>query len=531
VPIKREESYSEEINEGGEERNLDYLIALDLFRFTPQKGDVIWSDDRIFNSYTRRDTAQIIGVIDILYALRQRKAITEGEYYGKLYNLRAANLRYIPVRSEEILYHLKQARIIEGAVVETEQLATIRRYIASCLLDGDRLQKPPMPDGSPNPDGEMAFVTNTVRAVQEAILSGWTDESITDEVAVARADWLFGNLYTGRFGVRHLQNEANPESDRIDLIGLDLATGFSDGIVLPGDLENENKTRSAPRERYFQWLARHLTERRFSLDPLSTEVCARNLTRVLVGAVGIRYGDRDTNKLFKIRLNEFYNEEFTLTLVATDDPGHIILDISDHTKTKKLQLNDPGLGMLIEDQGEREKVLRSSRSSLDCSDSDFKILVDEISATDDPLVRLNRVHNWLKESAAVYYKTLEQKLIEVEEFNFDELIPPSGAGLLRHFRIELNVEADGTLATELNGASRLVCEAEGLEEALTRYACLPINLPDALKRAFKNLPLEEKRSLLDKFTRLWGSPISKLHILDLATHRKEKGNLLAALNN
>ncbi|EKE08024.1 MAG: hypothetical protein ACD_17C00392G0001, partial [uncultured bacterium] len=90
-----------------------------LLQFSPKENDVIWSDDRYFNSFPRRDNIPIIGINEVLNWLIQEKTIRIDDYYDKVLRLRAANARYIPVERDEILYHLKQAVVKNEKVVET----------------------------------------------------------------------------------------------------------------------------------------------------------------------------------------------------------------------------------------------------------------------------------------------------------------------------------------------------------------------------------------------------------------------------
>jgi hypothetical protein len=157
-----------------EANNIDLLMVFDLFRFEPQISngiDVIWIDDRFLNQYLHRDGIQIITIIEILDALLAINALSQDDYYDKLLQLRKANARYIQITGKEIAYWLKQAPIIDGSVRETEALTVLRQYIASCLLDTHRLQLPPIPDNSPNPQGEVTFLLGCLRATEDAIIA------------------------------------------------------------------------------------------------------------------------------------------------------------------------------------------------------------------------------------------------------------------------------------------------------------------------------------------------------------------------
>jgi len=198
-----------------EAENPDFLSLTALLHFSPQEGDVIWVDDRWVNSHAHRDGVPIIGANEVLRALLQRSYLQESEYYATLLKLRAANVRYIPLEAGEIHYHLQQAQVSEGAVVETAELSILRRYIAACLLDEECLQRPPMPQGASNPEGETAFVLGTMRITVDAMVDCWSDEKNYGDRAEPYADWILENLYTGLFGLRHLRSDPDPNLETV----------------------------------------------------------------------------------------------------------------------------------------------------------------------------------------------------------------------------------------------------------------------------------------------------------------------------
>ena len=74
-----------------------------------------------------------------------------------------------------------------------------------------RLQRPPMPQGAPNPEGEIAFVLGTIRTTVEAMIACWSDEKNYGDRTEPYADWILENLYTGLFGVCHLRSDPDPD--------------------------------------------------------------------------------------------------------------------------------------------------------------------------------------------------------------------------------------------------------------------------------------------------------------------------------
>lgn len=120
----------------------EFACLISLMGLDAQKDDIIWGDDRWTTGYARWYGIQIIGVNEILKALVSVKVLTQSGYYAKITQLRKANIRFIPLEADEILYHLRQANIVDGEVKETEGLRTLRCYMAACLLQGNLFQHP-----------------------------------------------------------------------------------------------------------------------------------------------------------------------------------------------------------------------------------------------------------------------------------------------------------------------------------------------------------------------------------------------------
>lgn len=263
----------------------------DLLHFKVEPGDVIWVDDRYVNAYGQREGARIVSVTDVLRRLLTSGRINEVDYYRSLLKLRSSNMRYLPLASDEILHHLLQANVINNSVVATEELACLRSSLAASLLDADNLQKSPQPEDSANRFGEINFVFESTAGVIEAIVSLWADESLSFEDAEARSEWLLANLYTGRFGCRHLLPDAVVENnDELNLAGIDIAELFAKAVGIDEDQRNRQKpstseareksTELSRRQRYFAWLNSRLVTPRLKADPASIAAASKVLRNV-----------------------------------------------------------------------------------------------------------------------------------------------------------------------------------------------------------------------------------------------------------
>jgi hypothetical protein len=319
IPVteEREPGYLER----GLAENYDLLTFSDLLHFRVEEVDIIWTDDRYVNGYGQREGAPIVAVTDVLKKLLADGKISASDFYDKLLQLRRSNIRYLPLDSDEILFHLRQANVTEGAVVETEELGSLRRYVAACLLDGENLQKSPQPEGSANLFGEINFVFETTAGVIDAIVELWGDESLEPEDAEARSEWLLRNLYTSRFGCRHLLPDAVAQrGDELYLVGIDIAEPFAKGIGVgereilaqmlaeregtqPSDSGGKERSR---RQRYFEWLKSRLVAPRVKADPDSMPAAAKVIRDLVRSNAELVFNDPQEHRNARILMQQLY---------------------------------------------------------------------------------------------------------------------------------------------------------------------------------------------------------------------------------
>jgi len=285
------------------------LTAYDLFDYQPQEHDVIWIDDRFFSKYPYRDSrVPVIGILEILEALRGNQDLGEPDYYEKVLQLRASNVRYIPITSQEVIYHLKQAHVKNNKIQETEDLVIFRSYVASCLLDSHRLQRPPMPQGDLNPDGEMMFVLECFRATQDAMTEIWADDSLSEEIAITYSDWILFNLYTGMFGVRHLLPNHDLNSDGLSLLSNDICSLYFRGMSLWSIDSHGRNLLSARRQAYFRWLEHRVTKKRLKANPEIISAVSRLVGNIILDLGGEQSNDESQKLLQHLMLKQFYQE-------------------------------------------------------------------------------------------------------------------------------------------------------------------------------------------------------------------------------
>jgi hypothetical protein len=507
--------------------------------------------------------------------LKEFKSIDEATYFAKLLGLRKGNIRYIPFSKEEILYHLNQAEIKNGQVLETHELSVLRRYWAACLLDTDRLQCPPKPD---IPKHEAGFVVWSMRAVQDAITKCWNEENKKEEVAIAYSDWILYNLYTPLFGIRHLLNDPDPQSDRKDLIGMDLGSLVSSAIGL---ISIATEGQDSVQSRYLRWLSSRVVSRQLKADPEVVPAAAR-IIRSLCDSTLLknkntktRTDDVDIYLIQKFILNipqEFRDElhqdqafmtkiglrsadfvnignvsflgsdywkaateavnrgpqkilahdppvEFTIQRVERNKTDHIELKIFDEENKYVWNFTDPFLGILSEDPDQRLNTVRENRHILDCDSNTMQKIEKKLANIQNPVSRIQHLLSAQKESAAFYYEKFTQKVSKHDSIKFDEFLPPSPECLLKHFRlIEGEFKSSEDFFSAWARAVDTLLADETLHKVLDRIVCVPIRLTENLFQAFERLENSERRDIILKAEQRWSSPVSLLHLVDIALH-------------
>lgn len=280
----------------------EFIATLDLFLFEPQQWDVIWVDDRALNKYALRNEEKggipFVGINEILRSLQAQGELDEHDYYDIKQRLRESDFRYIPLDENEILHHLRQARIENGWVVEKDALSSLRRYYASCLLDKDILQLTSPGGSMPNPHSELPFVVHVIDAAAGAIVGVWADERVDVDTATARADWILNNFYTGNYGCSHLRrNDITPSSvfTPAKIVALDVSNLLMRGVAMHGDpLVTEPVQR---RNHYFNWLTERVISSSYASNSEVVKATAKDLEERFRFVKGLP-ADSPQNELF-----------------------------------------------------------------------------------------------------------------------------------------------------------------------------------------------------------------------------------------
>ncbi len=275
----------------------------DLLWFPGEPGDLLWSDDRFLNGLLKIGVTQVIGVIEVIGLLRNRKAMSETQRFRWLHQLRAGNYQFIPLAADEILHWLGQSHSDGERLVVPPALDVIARYWAACLYRGSYLQ---WTGNERHPNGELPFFVASQSAIGKVLSVIWSDEHLSLRRRRLRADWVLDHLYVGVADVPHIGTEPSPERDRA-LMGMDQA-GLCFGAFQVvsehiGRRKQSKKVRASGRrqeakwkdvadhalaagEAYLRWICERLVVPRLWADPDSLAPTAAALRSLILGSAG-----------------------------------------------------------------------------------------------------------------------------------------------------------------------------------------------------------------------------------------------------
>ena len=538
------------------------LQTLLLCQLAP--GDVLWIDDRFANSYVARDQTPIVGINEVLRVLVAAGALRTQEHYATLARMRAANLRFIPLDADELVYQLAQSQLDDsGGILETHELRTLRTAVAAAVERFSILQLPTLAAMTEPGRYEVAAVINLHQAVREAIRGLWNAD-IPTALAEARSDWLIANLhYDHRTLAEFLGRPA--AQDEVQSASLALSALVSEGFAVqaaPGE------TLSRRRE-YFAWLERQVlapclyanpavlvatTEflKRFLRDirsephegmppaawyfhlavfvrdlPLRLRneigndqefMASLDLTRTPTAAIGGHTFDRQelmeaigqavNGRTAKIAI--LHSRAMARFEPAADNA----IALTVRKKQITVPLHDEFL-LLIDSVARRKELLGSHPEWFDCPVADRDAAVAAIATEENLSQRLYTAERWKNRSAAHFYSDLRETLTTERQLSYDQLIPPHLDGLLEHLRLERasTLPSDALVSALGAGADRLVIE-EGPAAAVRRLWSLPIPLPPSVVAALP-ASTQERGVFLDSLSTDALTPLARSHLIRL----------------
>jgi hypothetical protein len=148
--------------------------------------DALVIDDRSVNRHPFMEAnnrrTPILTTLDLLGDLAGKGTLSEQNVYAHRTYLRRSGFQLIPVTERELLHHLADAPLSDGAVVETAELRAIRESLLMARMR--KILQIPV---------ETTWLHESMRSVLRSMRGLWRAGADPDEAAI-RAEWLLGLL-------------------------------------------------------------------------------------------------------------------------------------------------------------------------------------------------------------------------------------------------------------------------------------------------------------------------------------------------
>jgi hypothetical protein len=178
--------------DGDGEQSLDVRLALSMFSPEIDKSSMIVVDDRYFTgNRVRDDGVPIVSLWDALRLLLERDKITIERFDEVVSSMRRRGLMYIPVTPDEIVRIVDQCRVLDDALIPTDEMRSLARYIALALLDTEPLYARDINAVIGPAMSQAPFLIGISLAVRNAMQQVLVDDGA---LSAAKATWINDNL-------------------------------------------------------------------------------------------------------------------------------------------------------------------------------------------------------------------------------------------------------------------------------------------------------------------------------------------------
>lgn len=520
-----------------------------------------WFDDRYTDSATNNsfETATTVEIIDALVRYGRLSEEVGWQYRQRL---RAARWLFMPPESDEIAHFIRSATA-QGQVIETEDLALLRRATGEALIHRRRLQWPDAGAVAQGVRGEVPFLLDSGHAVSGALVAIWNDPKWSIADAEAASEWMVDTLEIGLFPTQ-LIGAGDPRSDH--LLGVHLGR-----LVLNAIQIFESKGRKGRQQAYLDWMWRHLLARtlrlrpeiRPSLEGFIEDHLTKTEDGVMEGKLWLSLAARMLNSMplplrvpllqragiseafnlagdgqvtvedFEFPAGEFWaaivsakigqpqvietveGQRATIALLSAEDGEHLQLVAG----KRKLRLDQWPRRVLSDSVEERRDALLERRFVMDMSLGEIDALAAELGAIDPRQARVRVAMNRSHQTMQQWYTDFDTAVMERRPFAIADLRPDSVAKIQRHLRLD----------TDLDAAAARLIEERGLPVAVRRLGGLPIAAPNALRDALAGLESEALRLFLDEVEAETAPPWTQCFLADALLELEIDDDLMARI--
>jgi hypothetical protein len=245
---------------------LEELCLLDITDFAKNFNLPVSVDDRIFRQYqTVEHGAFFCDSWDIVHWLRTVDALSEEQFHDARSRMRAANLFYLPVTSDEITSALLRGQIRDGELRESPELVYLRRNAAESLAKTGTLQRPIRDSKGEALLREVLWPVRLNVSIIQALIDIWRKADLATDQPEILADWVWFNLWIdNRYFAEMSEKSASGYSPQRS-IAEGIGSLFSLAIQFLPE-QNQTHEQRSRRQRYFRWLMKR------AVAPVQTNV-------------------------------------------------------------------------------------------------------------------------------------------------------------------------------------------------------------------------------------------------------------------
>ncbi len=533
---------------------LESAILEGFLARTSQGDEFVVCDDRMTNSYQRVDQSPILESYDIIKVLAKHSFLDQDKFNSIVLEMRNSGVMFIKHDSNETIHYLRKASVEDSRLLETKELAIIRRYYAGMMLKLNYCyQKPGSSQNMPNPHGEASLLMNLAQMAHDALMMVWNDETIDSNRKVIESNWIMRNLYVSFPGIHSIVGTEIDDENSFANLSLSLSW------MLTRALQLDN---SKSRKDYLQWVSRFIYEKT-ERSKLQLELICQTFKNLFISIISRKDADFETITLLFYRILQdlpekirkaiesdleflekvglkinhfvsfsdyhFYSDEFWNCVGKVLNYETQKLTDSQKKSEFNLSLNESGSIVFTNEKDgfslpvyfhEFEFLKNNANFDelfvpndwFDASREEISLLKNQFLEINSTAERANLVQRWMQNGLAGFYNSLNQKIKASKSIDFSELFPDDLSFMLKSYRFNVN---DNSLICDVFSSSVKKMLEVSLEAALYRFLTLPIPLPLELIEALSSLGREERRNLFKKILRFSGSPVTKSQLCRL----------------
>jgi len=232
---------------------------IDTIAAPSAEGAVAWIDDRLVTGFASTGTMPVVGVSDVLEALRREGRITAARQRDSLNTLRAAGALFLVPTHEELLASLVPAPHQGQRIAETPALATLRRTLALVALHERHLAVFGL--GAKGRSDEVVPMQTAMRLLANCLKDIWLDDGLSFDQRIAISDWLW--LNARRTHVGRILSGVEPRADQDFFETIQIAHCLDQGV----DIGLIRDGRRGERQDYLRWLWKRAVDPLLAADP------------------------------------------------------------------------------------------------------------------------------------------------------------------------------------------------------------------------------------------------------------------------